>query len=163
MNIRKATESDIHSIEDILYDAVLWMQKMNIPTLWTFENTRWTSLVKNYHIDDFYLYFLNNQPIGCMALTKTDHKYWPDVTPGNALFLHKLAVKKEASGLDISRELIDYAYHIAKSQSIPSIRLDCNADRTKLRLLYERNGFRCVDLFTTQTGYTLALYARKVE
>lgn len=67
--IQKAKESNITDIEDILYDAVRWMSENGIPNLWTFDNTRWSELSKDYKIEDFYLYYLKDKPVGCMALT----------------------------------------------------------------------------------------------
>lgn len=61
--IQKAKESNITDIEDILYDAVRWMNENGIPNLWTFDNTRWSELSKDYKIEDFYLYYLNDRSI----------------------------------------------------------------------------------------------------
>lgn len=156
--IRKATMKDIDKIENILYDAVTWLNEKGIPNQWTYENTRWEALKNNYSIDDFYLYMLDDSPVGCVALTKEEKLYWSDRETENALYFHKFAVKREAAGRGISREMIDHAKEVAKEYRIPKVRLECNAKRDKLRSIYEREGFQCVDTIEVGNGYPMALY-----
>ena len=158
--IQKAKESNITDIKDILYDAVRWMSENGIPNLWTFDNARWSELSKDYKIEDFYLYYLKDKPVGCMALTNEDKQYWPKTESGNAIFIHKLAVKREASGAGISKELINYAKKYAYINGINSIRLDCSAEREKLRMLYENEGFKYVKIITNKEKYSIALYEK---
>lgn len=156
--IKNAEQKDIHVIEDILIDAVNWMNSNNIPNMWTEENVKWDILSKSYDISNFYIYYINRQPAGCMALTNEDKKYWKSDRQGESLYLHKLAVKQNYRGMSISSELINYAKQMAISSGIKSIKLDCNADRLKLMKLYENNGFDFVNTFYMNDSYKMARY-----
>ena len=106
--IRRAKNTDISTVEEILFDAVMWMKSNGISNLWSLESVKWAALSREYKIDDFYIYFDKNKPVACMAITNKDSKYWPNVEENSSLYLHKLAVKKEARGNGISKEMIDF-------------------------------------------------------
>lgn len=156
--IKVATKETIHEVEDILYDAVQWMNQSEIPNLWNEKNVQWSELSKNYKVEDFYIYYMDGKAVGCMALTQIDQTYWSEVEPGKAVYIHKLAVKREASGRGVSRKLIDYAKSYTLEKGLNTLRLDCNAERDKLRKIYEREGFQYVRNFENKKGYQLALY-----
>jgi N-acetylglutamate synthase-like GNAT family acetyltransferase len=161
--IRKANEKDIHDIEDILHDAVEWMNANNISNLWNENNICWSSLSQKYNINDFYIAYVGSKPVGCMAITNVDKTYWPSNESGTSLYIHKLAVKQDARGIGISKELIDYVKEKACKDKIKAIRLDCNANRKKLRNIYENYGFRYVETVSTEKGYQLALYVCDID
>lgn len=142
--IKQADENDIPAIEQILSDAVLWMRKNQLQNQWTEESIKWSSLSKDYRIDDFYIDLENGIPAGCMAVTDLDLKYWPQIPCGQSLYIHKLAVKRMFAGKGISRKLIDSDKNLALTNSIDSLRLDCNLQRRKLMTLYENEGFKSV-------------------
>ena len=139
--IKQADNNDILTIEEILLDAVMWIQKNELQNQWNEENIKWESLSKDYQIKDFYIDYQNGIPAGCMAITDIDRKYWPEIPQGKAQYIHKLAVKREFSGKGISQELIHFAKELSLKKGIDSLRLDCSWERDKLRLLYEREGF----------------------
>ena len=156
--IKKAEDKDIHIIEDILNDAVDWMNTNNIPNLWNQENVSWNNLSKSYDITNFYIAYVAEQPVGCMAITDEDKKYWKEDKEGEALYLHKLAVKQNFKGMGVSSELINYAKQITIISGIKSLKLDCNADRLKLMKIYQKNGFEQVDIIHMDNDYKMALY-----
>jgi len=141
--VRQATEKDTSVIEQILLDAVRWMDAHNLPQ-WSVESVHWRALSAHFHIGDFCIAYSGNTPVACMALIDYDPFFWPDVPKGESLFLHKVAVLRAYAGHGFSKELIDFAKAKAKSLGIQSIRLDSRADRPKVRDVYERNGFVCV-------------------
>ena len=161
--IKQATIEDRTAIEAILGDAVRWMKIRGLDNLWNEQNTKWEVLSKSYQIEDFYIAFEEGQPVGCMALTDVDQTYWPEVKKGEALYLHKLAVKGEARGKGISIALMNYAKEKAITENIQTIRLDCNANREKLRKLYEAQGFKWVRNVKNSSGYELALYSLELR
>lgn len=161
--IRQATLQDCVVIESIFLDVIDWMTQKHISNLWTKQNMSWHALSQHYSIEDFYVYCINNKPVGCLALTDEDKVYWPDIPAGKSLYIHKLAVKREFSGRGISKKLIDYSKNLAHTRGISAIRLDCNMSRGKLCELYESQGFQYFKKITTNTGYTLALYEYFLE
>ncbi|WP_160692252.1 GNAT family N-acetyltransferase [Clostridium sp. C2-6-12] len=156
--IKQANKNDILTIEEILMDAVIWMKKNKLQNQWNEENIKWNSLSKEYEINDFYIDFQNGIPAACVAITDLDLKYWPEIPQGKSLFIHKLAVKREFSGKGISKELIDFAKKLSLENGINSLRLDCNSQRNKLRMLYENEGFIYVERKKSESNCNMALY-----
>ncbi|WP_167954878.1 GNAT family N-acetyltransferase [Anaerosporobacter faecicola] len=156
--IVQATEREIPVIEEILGDVVDWMEREGIPNLWNRTNIRWEKLSKNYCIQDFYILYEEEEPIACMAITDVDQTYWPDVSKGEAFYLHKLAVKRAYAGNGVSKKMVTYAKELVRMKNKETLRLDCNADRLKLRALYENYGFHLVKEIKTKAGYPIALY-----
>lgn len=156
--IKQATIEDTSVIEEILFDAIEWMRRNKLDNLWNEQNSSWQSLSKQYKINQFYICYVDGKPAGCVAITDYDKKYWPDLKTKEALFIHKLAVKREFAGNGVSTQLIEYAKKMAENQNIKDVRLDCNRDRKKLRSLYEKQGFKYFKEVSTSAGYGLALY-----
>ena len=157
--IRQANESDIKAIEDIFLDAIQWMRQNHIENQWNEENTKWGQLSKEYAITDFYLAEENGVVAACLAITDEDQKYWSDIPKGQALYLHKLAVKRDYAGHGLSTELMNYIKEVAKARGIESVRLDCNYQRRKLRAIYERAGFVYAGKTELVNHCEMALYA----
>lgn len=161
--IRQANEHDTRAIEEILFDAVSWMNASGLQNLWNESNVKWAALSKLFKVNDFYLAYENRTPVACMALTDYDPLHWPDIPEGNSLYLHKLAVKRAFAGKGFSKELIDFAKKQALLFHMNAVRLDCNQHRKKLRSVYENQGFVCVKEITLFGNYDTALYVFKVK
>lgn len=156
--VKQANKNDIPIIEEILLDVVMWMKKNGLQNQWNEDNIKWNSLSKDYQIEDFYIVYENKLPIGCMALTDLDKKYWPEISKGNSLYVHKLAVKRRFAGKGFSKELINFAKKLSLKNRINSLRLDCNFNRDKLRKVYENEGFVYVRKKNDLNNYDMALY-----
>ena len=112
--------------------------------LWDLGDLDAESLLRKNHPDDCFVYYENGIPIATMMLTFVDKLFWPDIRENESGFVHKLAVAKEYAGQDKPRKLIEYAIGLCKGRGIRFLRLDCGADRMKLRNYYESMGFRKV-------------------
>lgn len=161
--IKNADINDITIIEDILLDAVMWMKKSNLENMWNEINTKWDYLSKDYNIEDFYISYHNQIPVACMAITDIDKKYWPDTEKGECYYLHKLAVKRLFAGCGYSKELIEFAKKLVISNNFKSLMLDCNYNRTKLRKVYENEGFVVVGKKSIEGKCDMALYRWRRE
>ena len=155
--IIKATENEIPIIEDILIDVVHWLDSTN-QSLWNEEQVKWTRLSNDFKISDFFIAKFDGDLVACMAITDYDPFFWSNIEKGESLFIHKLAVKRCAAGKGLSDLLINYAKSICKDRGIAKIRLDCSQDRPKLRAVYERHGFYCVDERVVFEKYPTAFY-----
>jgi GNAT superfamily N-acetyltransferase len=56
--------------------------------------------------------------------------------------VHRLAVRRAFAGQGISTALLEWAVDRARTLGKRYVRLDCDADRSRLRAVYERFGFR---------------------
>lgn len=157
--IKQAEERDTLVIEEILLDAVMWMEKNKLQNQWNKNSIKWDSLSKDYEINNFYIDYQNGVPVGCMAITDSDTNYWPEIPKGKSLYIHKLAVKRVAAGKGVSKELINFAKNLSLKNNINSLRLDCNLRRDKLRMLYENEGFIYSGKKKLKNNYDMALYA----
>jgi len=157
IQVRQAKTEDIPIIESILFDTVSWLNAMAQP-LWKAEDVVWAALSKAHIIDDFYLAFIGGIPAGCMAVLDIDPFFWPDVAKGDSLFIHKLAVTKNARKTGAADALIGYAKELGRQREVSSIRLDCHGLRTKLRAFYEKHGFVCVEDKVCKDTYNVPEY-----
>ena len=160
--IHQAGVTDIPVIEAILKDVVCWMDDSGMHQ-WKHEDVKWNDLSKYFAASDFYIAYVDHTPAACMALVDYDPQYWPDIPLGESLFLHKVAVMRDFSGKGISKALIDFAKQKAKDLGMQAIRLDCNQSRHKVRAVYEKQGFVCVEEKTLFGYYHAALYACNVS
>ena len=76
-----------------------------------------------------------------MRLTAADPLFWPEAPHGEALYLHRLAVRRSVSGGRASSALLRWDLAHAGAQPVHFLRLDCEASRAALRRVYERFGF----------------------
>jgi len=79
---------------------------------------------------------------GVMILLPDDPHFWPDRPPGEAVYLHKLAVRRAYAGMGLPAVLMDHAEGLARAQGRHVLRLDC---APPLGSFYERLGFWPVD------------------
>ncbi|WP_169979617.1 N-acetyltransferase [Microbispora sp. H10836] len=74
-----------------------------------------------------------------------DPEFWtPGDRPGDALYVHKLAVSRAYSGQGLGEALLDWAALRAAVHGRPYLRLDCAKDNAGLQSYYRRAGFRHV-------------------
>jgi ribosomal protein S18 acetylase RimI-like enzyme len=83
---------------------------------------------------------------GVALLQWRDDLWWPDRPPTGAAYIHKLAVARAAAGRGVADALIAECERRARLRSLECIRLDTAADRPVLRSLYERLGYRALDV-----------------
>jgi GNAT superfamily N-acetyltransferase len=135
-------EQALESI-DILREASLWTARFGQP-IWPLE-----SFTIEDHRDiaaagEQIGGFEDSKMVACMRLQTRDHLFWPDDRPGEALYLHKLAVRRASSGRGWSARMVEWAVRECRQKRVRALRLDTLAN-TSLPLLYKRLGFDLVD------------------
>lgn len=110
----------------------------------------------------FVLAECGGEPAGAVRLQLEDSLFWPDLPPGESAFVHRLVVRRRFKGQGVSTALLDWAVHRARGLGRRHLRLDCDAERTKLRALYEAFGF---DLHSYRRvgSYYVARYAYPLD
>lgn len=137
--IKRASESDLHVIADVLREAAAWLASKGMP-MWRGETLALKNLAAD--IQNFYVAYEEDRPTGVVMLKTVDLEFWPDITKGESLFLHRLAIRRTFCGGKTSGMLLDFARAEAARMGMRYVRLDCAADRPKLRKIYEDYGFR---------------------
>jgi GNAT superfamily N-acetyltransferase len=84
----------------------------------------------------------DGQIAAVMILQPEDPLFWPDRVPGEAAYVHKLAVRRAYAGMGVPAALIDHAEGLARAQDRHLLRLDCHPD---LAGFYGKLGFLRVD------------------
>jgi GNAT superfamily N-acetyltransferase len=82
------------------------------------------------------------QIAGVMIMLPEDPHFWPDRPPGEALYLHKLAVRRAFAGTGAPAALMDHAAGLARARDRGLLRLDCDPPLSRF---YQGLGFRPVD------------------
>lgn len=159
--IKQAIDEDIPVIEKILLGAVEWMDKSGLHQ-WEADQVRWNVISKYFVASDFYIAYEDGNPAACIAIVDYDPNFWENIPKGESLYIHKVAVVRDYAGKGYSKKLIDFAKEKARSLGIKTIRLDCHRSRAKVRAIYEREGFVCVEEKTLFGRYETAFYVCNV-
>ena len=109
-----------------------------------------------------YLGFYEGEAVAGMILLANDPLFWPDVRPGESLFVHKLAVVPKAQGQGMAAQMLAFALDRAFEQGKRYVRLDTAAERPKVRAFYEQHGFVHVGERKVEQ-FDAALYEKKVD
>jgi GNAT superfamily N-acetyltransferase len=136
------TDADRVLFVETVQAAARWLEAIGKP-MW---RTGWLTaekLAAAHPPEGWRLGWLDGRFLGALTLDTADPTCWPEDVPGDALYLHKLAVAQSAHGH--GRDLLTAARRDALDRGYRSIKLDCGADRLELRRLYERNGYVYLD------------------
>jgi GNAT superfamily N-acetyltransferase len=104
---------------------------------------------------------IDGQAVGAFLLLFEDPDLWPEAAPGQALYIHKLAVRRSVAGRGISRAMVEYAMAETRAVGRSFLRLDC-AMRPKLWAFYEGLVFRHHS-DRDMGSYVIRRYERDVE
>jgi GNAT superfamily N-acetyltransferase len=141
--VRRVYGDDALEAIDILHEASRWTstfgQPIWLPESFTVEEQR-DLAAAGEQIGGFE----DSKMVACMRLQKTDRIFWPDDPPGEALYVHKLAVRRASSGKGWTARMIDWAKRECCKENAPALRLDTAAN-TKLPQFYEKLGFRLIE------------------
>lgn len=141
IEVRPATIADAATIASILRDAHAWLQARDLAVWQDFELTR-DVIERDIRAGFFHLAVCEGVPAGTIIYQTEDREYWPEARPGEAAYLHRMAVIRRHAGGKVSSALLRWAVARARADGYRLLRLDCLADRPRLRAMYERFGFR---------------------
>ncbi len=130
--------------------------------MWTPESLSAEALAEQYPDGQAYAGRLEGEVVAAMILLPTDPHFWPGDPPGEALYLHKLAVHPQWQGRGLARQMLDGAVRLTQHRGRPWLRLDTAAERPALRALYEDYGFRLMREGQMQ-GWPAAWYELNVS
>ncbi len=134
-----ARAADIEHVYSILNEAANWLISIN-QQLWQQDELVLSTIEEEVVEGLYYLACWNEKPVGTFKFQLEDTLFWPDVPAHESAFIHRLAVKRNAAGLGVSIQMLNWAKAKAKELERKYLRLDC-AKRQKLCDFYERNGF----------------------
>jgi GNAT superfamily N-acetyltransferase len=141
--IKRAEPEDAGAALAILREVAQWLIDIDRP-LWRVESFQLDDLRRAALARELVLGLEPSGPVASMLLQTRDDIYWPNDPPGEALYIHKVAVRRSAAGQQWSSRLIAFADQQARDAGARFLRLD-TAARIELLSLYQRHGFYVVD------------------
>lgn len=114
-------------------------------TLWPPASVTPERLARHYPAPSWHVAWRGGAAVGAFSLLESDPPFWPDDPPGEALYLHKLAVHPTCQGQGLAHTLLEHAVQVTRESGRPWLKLDTAASRPALRGLYETFGFEPVD------------------
>lgn len=144
LRMGKVNDDNLEQVAAILEEAAYWMISQGFRN-WDPDSFGIDEMKKKNNLDELFICYFNDQPAGCIKLQERDDMFWPDAREGEALYVHKLAVKRKFAGIGISGCMLDWAKAQVRQRGRKYLRLDCIADREKLIGFYEGEGFVKVD------------------
>jgi ribosomal protein S18 acetylase RimI-like enzyme len=143
MNDITFTTGEVDEALSIMREAAQWLIDSGKP-LWRIEDLR-REQIKN-PAEEFVVLRQDGKAIAAMILNFYDPFVWPDIEKGSSGFIHKLAVRREFAGKGCAEKLIEYAKKVCLEKGIAYLRLDSDPSREGLRRLYEKTGFKLVEV-----------------
>jgi ribosomal protein S18 acetylase RimI-like enzyme len=142
-SIRRATIGEAEAALAISREVAKWLVDTG-RRLWDVESFQLDFFRNAARAGELVLGFAGAYPVASMLLQNRDDLYWPADPRGEALYVHKLVVRRTAAGQRWPDRLIAWAQVEARNAGVRFLRLD-TADREVLLTLYRRLGFRVVD------------------
>jgi Acetyltransferase (GNAT) domain len=140
-SVRQATLDDLITVSDILTEAAEWLEQQNIG-LWKEEHISLSAIRQDIESGIFYIAFYKDIAAGVVIFQTEDLVFWPDISQADSAFLHRLAVRRKFAGGLVSKMILEWTVDRSRELDKHFLRLDCVADRPRLRSIYENFGFQ---------------------
>jgi GNAT superfamily N-acetyltransferase len=140
-DVRVAGVTEGATVAAILAEAAAWLAQSGAP-MWQLEEIKAELVAEQVAAGTFALAWVAAEAAGTIRFQLEDPIFWPDALTSEAAYVHRLAVRRKYAGTGVSAALLSWAAVEARAHGRSVLRLDCDAERMKLRDLYERFGFR---------------------
>ena len=141
ISVRQATLDDLSIVSEILAEAAAWLEQKNM-VLWQQEHISSSVIQQDITQGLFYIAFCESIAAGVVIFQTEDLVFWPDIIQSDSAFLHRLAVRRSFAGGSVSTQIFQWAIAYSRKLGKHFLRLDCVADRLRLRSVYENFGFK---------------------
>ena len=141
ISVRQATASDAAVVQAMLEEAAQWVDALGV-VMWDEGELAPDRVDADIAAGQFFIADVDGEAAGAVIFQLEDRLFWPDLKQNDSAFLHRLVVRRRYRGLGVSTALMRWATSRASDFGRRYLRLDCDADRPKLRALYEGFGFQ---------------------
>ena len=149
ITITQAQLADIVTITGILEEAAFWITSLGLDQ-WQpgsfLDTASQKRIAQNMNHGEVYLASYEKQTIGTITVQEggaLDEELWGHETLHDALYIHRVAIRRTFAGKGIGEILLHWAEQLAIDAGKTFLRLDCMADNAALCAYYERYGFTC--------------------
>lgn len=160
--IRKAAVADAPDILRLLQSVASWLETDGPGKLWSASSFQLRDIQQKIVRSEVVALHVDGQLAACMYIEESDETFWPQAAPGEALYLHKIAVDRRFAGSERSKLLLDWAADYAQNNAFKFLRLDC-APREQLVGVYTRAGFERVGEDQVLEGLLVARLQRALK
>jgi len=148
--IARGSLDDVTETDRLIRATADWLIQKG-EKLWGPNETSLDELMRVTHAGELIVGRVAGELATCMYLHDEDRQFWPHVSPGEAFYIHRLAVARTFAGRGYAHAMLEWAAHEARSKGRPFLRLDCEP-RAKLLALYASAGYSRVDSAPIQVG-----------
>ncbi len=141
IKVRQTVPEDSEIVSGILMEVANWQEQAGAP-LWLDGELTPDKIASEISSGLFFLAEYAANPAGRLRFQLEDGLFWPDAPNPDAAYVHRLAVRRQFAGKGISLALLNWAAERTHNLGRTVLRLDCDADRQRLRSVYESFGFR---------------------
>jgi GNAT superfamily N-acetyltransferase len=159
VNVRRAQHEDAVTVAGLLDEASAWVDDLGF-SQWPlpFPRDQIAAAIERGEI--YVVEAEDGDAVGTVSM-QLDDPYWGD-RPPDALYVHKLVVRRDQAGRGIGAAIVEWANAEAAEAGREFLRLDCLGDNPGIRTYYEDLGFQhCGDIAVD--GRRLSLYERHVR
>src|SRR4029434_4893337 len=140
--IRGATSADADAVVETLTEAAKWVEELDGTIMWVEGELEEERVRTEAASGMFVVAEVDGRVAGAMRFQREDRLFWPDLDGVDSAFVHLLSVRRAFAGQGISPALLEWAVDRARKLNKRYLRLDCDAERSRLRAFYERFGVR---------------------
>ena len=148
--IARGSLDDVPETDALIRATADWLVKKGEP-LWGPNETSLDELMRVTEAGELIVGRLAGELATCMYLHDEDRLFWPGVSPGEAFYIHRLAVARKFAGRGYAHAMLEWALAEARAKGRPFLRLDCEP-RAKLLALYAGAGYSRIDPRPIQVG-----------
>lgn len=112
--------------------------------------------------ENFCIGKIDGNTVCAFILQNSDSEYWKKSSNEEAVYLHKLCVKREYAHRNMTKLVIEAIKEECRKNDIKYIRLDTGLDEKVVRKIYLNAGFKIVDIIDCDNGRSMALYEMEV-
>jgi len=159
--VRVALPPDARAVEDMLREAAQWVDALGV-VMWDEGELDSSRIAREVAEGQFFVAEVDGTIAGAIRFQLEDRLFWPDLAQDESAFVHRLVVARAFKGRGVSTALLEWSLERARATGRRFLRLDCDAERGKLRDLYERFGFR-LHSYRQVTSYYVARYEYPLE
>ncbi len=156
ISVRPAAVADAAAIEALLVEAARWVDALGT-VMWEENELEPRAIRAEVTAGQFVIAECDGVTAGAVRFQLEDRLFWPDLPPGGSAFVHRLVAGRAFKGRGVSTALLQWAAQRARTLGCRHLRLDCDAERGRLRAFYERFGFR-LHSFRQVGAYYVARY-----
>lgn len=139
--VRQAMAPDAAVIHGMLEEAAGWVDAMGV-VMWDEGELDPGRVDSEVAAGQFFIADVDGEAAGAVRFQLEDQLFWPDLRGDESAFIHRLVVRRRFRGQGVSTALIRWALSHARELGKRWLRLDCDANRPKLRAMYQGFGFR---------------------